>query len=155
MRHQSLVGACLTTGDRIFATGSDPFSKCVLQSCSCFCLILGIQSWSERAPASKAYCDNKLIAILSFTFVFTVRSGAAWRQDLAILSPKGPRNSTFQLRISLLRGYCCTHEEPQRGLGSGGLSRATTRPCLRYPHILRCGALGFLGAMPPPSSMHF
>ena len=36
-----LVGACLATGDRIFATGSNTVSKCVLRSCACFCLISG------------------------------------------------------------------------------------------------------------------
>ena len=29
--------------------------------------------------------------------VFTVRSGPVWRQDLAILSPEGPRDNTRQL----------------------------------------------------------
>ena len=29
----TLVGACLATGDRIFATGSDIVSKIVLRSC--------------------------------------------------------------------------------------------------------------------------
>ena len=33
--------------------------------------------------------------------VFTVRSGPVWRQDLAILSPKGPRDNTCQLRTLL------------------------------------------------------
>ena len=36
-----LVGACLATGDSIFATGSDSFSKTVLRSCGCFCLTSG------------------------------------------------------------------------------------------------------------------
>ena len=35
---------------------------------------------------------------LSSLSLFTVRSGTAWRQDLAILSPEGFRDSTFQLR---------------------------------------------------------
>ena len=39
LRH--LVGACLATGDRIFATGSDGVSKSVLRFCGCFCLISG------------------------------------------------------------------------------------------------------------------
>ena len=34
-----LVGACLATGERIFATGSDSVSKIVLRSCGCFGLI--------------------------------------------------------------------------------------------------------------------
>ena len=33
--------------------------------------------------------------------VFTVRSGPVWRQDLAILSPEGPRDNTCQLRQSV------------------------------------------------------
>ena len=49
----NLVGACLATGDRIFATGSDSVSKTVLQSCFCFCLISGMQSWIERAPEAQ------------------------------------------------------------------------------------------------------
>ena len=36
-----LVGACLATGDRIFATGSDSVSKTVLRSCGCLALISG------------------------------------------------------------------------------------------------------------------
>ena len=35
----SLVGACLATGDRIFATGSDSVSKTALRSCGFLCLI--------------------------------------------------------------------------------------------------------------------
>ena len=38
---KALVGACLATGDRMFATGSDSVSKIVLRSCGCFCLISG------------------------------------------------------------------------------------------------------------------
>ena len=38
---QDLVGACLATSDRIFATGSDSVSKIALRSCGCFCLIFG------------------------------------------------------------------------------------------------------------------
>ena len=34
-----VVGACLATSDKIFATGSDTVSKCVLWPCGCFCLI--------------------------------------------------------------------------------------------------------------------
>ena len=45
----------------------------------------------------KTYCDNSSFAIVVFTFVFAVRSGPVWRQDLAILSPEGPRDSTCQL----------------------------------------------------------
>ena len=44
-----LVGACLATGDRIFATGSDSVSKMFLRSCGCFCF-QGRLSWFERAP---------------------------------------------------------------------------------------------------------
>ena len=46
----------------------------------------------------KTYCDNSNLAILSFNLTFIVRSGPVWRQDLAILSPEAPRDSTCQLR---------------------------------------------------------
>ena len=48
-----LVGACLATGDRIFATGSGSVSKIVWRSCCCCCLLSGIQSGIERAPEPK------------------------------------------------------------------------------------------------------
>ena len=51
----------------------------------------------------KAYCDKKRFAVLSFTSVSTVRSGALWQQDLAILSPGGFRDSTFQLWLGSAR----------------------------------------------------
>ena len=47
----------------------------------------------------KTYCDNSSFAILSFTFILTVRSGRVWRQDLAILSPEGPRDSTLPCNL--------------------------------------------------------
>ena len=46
----------------------------------------------------KTYCDNKLLRSYLSPRVSAVRSGAMWRQDLAILSPEGSRDSTFQLR---------------------------------------------------------
>ena len=46
----------------------------------------------------KTYCDNSSFAILSFTPILIVRSGPVWRQDLAILSPEGPHDSSCQLR---------------------------------------------------------
>ena len=54
----------------------------------------------------KTYCDNSslrsYLSPLVFTpLVFTVRSGPVWRQDLAILSPEGPRDNTCQLRNKL------------------------------------------------------
>ena len=82
-----LVGACLATGARIFATGSDSVSKIVLQSCGCFCLISVIQSWIDRALEGQNIL--RTIAVLRSylsPLVFTVRSGPVWRQDLAILS---------------------------------------------------------------------
>ena len=48
-----LVGACLATDDRIFATRSDGVSKGVLRSCGCFCLRSGhtIMVWKRpRSP---------------------------------------------------------------------------------------------------------
>ena len=88
---QALVGACLATGDRIFATGRDSVSRIVSRSCGCFCLISG--------PETQTYCDTSSLAILSFTPILTVRSGPMWRQDLAILSSEGPRGNTCQLRF--------------------------------------------------------
>ena len=58
-----LVGACLATCDRIFATGSDSVSKIVLRSCGCLCLISvhTIMVWKgPRSPkhiATIALCD--------------------------------------------------------------------------------------------------
>ena len=52
-----------------------------------------------RGPRSpKHIANNSSFAILSFTPILTVSSGPGWRQDLAILSPEGPRDSTCQLR---------------------------------------------------------
>ena len=59
----NLVGACLATGDRIFATGSDSVSKTVLRSCGCFCLISGHTIMVRKGPRSPkhiatiALCD--------------------------------------------------------------------------------------------------
>ena len=51
---KSLVGTCLATGGRIFVTGGDTVSRCVLRFCACFCLISqGIQSWFERTPEAR------------------------------------------------------------------------------------------------------
>ena len=55
-----------------------------------------MQSWFERAPRSP-YCDNSILQSYLSPSVFTVRSGPVWRQDLAILSPEGPRDNTCQL----------------------------------------------------------
>ena len=46
---------------------------------------------------SKHIAIVSLSQILSFTSVFIVRSGTAWQQDLAILSPEEFRDNTFQL----------------------------------------------------------
>ena len=43
---------------------------------------------------------NSSFAIPSFTPVLTIRSGPVWRQDLTILSPEGPCDSTCQLRTA-------------------------------------------------------
>ena len=53
-KEKALVGACLATADRIFATGSDTVSKCVLQSCACF------RAYSRGLKghiAIKRFCD--------------------------------------------------------------------------------------------------
>ena len=65
-RSPALVGACLATGDRIFATGSDSVSKIVLRFCGCFCLFSGIQSWIERAPEAQNRLRHQQFAIIFF-----------------------------------------------------------------------------------------
>ena len=49
----------------------------------------------------KTYCDNTILRSYLSPSVFTVRSGPVWRQDLAILSPEGPRDNTCQLRACM------------------------------------------------------
>ena len=68
----SLVGACLATGDRIFATGSN---RIVSQKLFCdpMAVLLNCRvckSWFERIPEAQKYCSNRSFAILSFTFIF-------------------------------------------------------------------------------------
>ena len=94
-----LVGACLATGVRIFATGSDSVSKIVLRSCGCYCLISRAYNHGLKGPHKpKTYCDNGSLRSYLSPSVFIVRSGPVWRQDLAILSLEGPRDNTCQLR---------------------------------------------------------
>ena len=50
-----LVGACLVTGDRIFATGSDSVSEIVLRSCGWFCLISGHTIMVCKGPRSQKH----------------------------------------------------------------------------------------------------
>ena len=91
----------LATGDRIFATGSDSVSKIVLRSCGRF--LLGLSAYNHGLKGlqkPKTYCDNSILRSYLSPSVFTVRSGPVWRQDLAILSPEGPRDNTCQLRYS-------------------------------------------------------
>ena len=50
-------------------------------------------SLRERLPeigVVARFLNNEFFAILSFTSVFIVRSGAVWRQDLAICLQKAP-----------------------------------------------------------------
>ena len=70
----------------------------------------------------KTYCDNSSFAILSLTPILTVRLGPVWRQDLAILSPDGPRNSTCQLRPWVL--FWGVPPSPLAVLQAGCLDRA-------------------------------
>ena len=49
----------------------------------------------------KTDCDNSSLRSYRSPLVFIVRSGPMWRQDLAILSPEGPRDNTCQLRFRL------------------------------------------------------
>ena len=51
---QCLVGACVTTGDRIFATGSDTVSKYhFIYVFAILCSFQGLQSWFESAPEAQ------------------------------------------------------------------------------------------------------
>ena len=59
---------------------------------------MSTKSWIERAQKPKTYCDNSSLRSYLSPLVFIVRSGPVWRQDLAILSPEGPRDNTCQLR---------------------------------------------------------
>ena len=61
MKGQQLnsVGACLATGDRIFATGSDGVSKAVLRSCGCFCLISGHKIMVWKGPRSPKHSSGE------------------------------------------------------------------------------------------------
>ena len=62
------VGACLATGDRIFATGIDSASKIACSPVAVFAWFQGMQSWIERAPAAQdMHSDNSSFASLSFT----------------------------------------------------------------------------------------
>ena len=71
---------------------------------------------------SKTYGDNSPLRSYLSPFVFTVRSGPVWRQDLAILSPEGPRDNTCQLR-----SQPPSISELQEGAGSGGRTVPTKR----------------------------
>ena len=99
-----LVGACLATCDSIFATGSDSVSKTVLRSCGSFCLISGhtIMVWAGPGSPKPLALRAVLRSYLSPLFLLLGRdSGPVWRQDLAILSPDGPHDSTCQLHSKL------------------------------------------------------
>ena len=98
-RRPILVGACLATGDRILATGKDSVSKIVLRSCGCF--LFDFRPYNHGLKGPRSPKNIAIIAVLRSCLsppVFVVRSGPVWQQDLAILSPEGPRDSTCQLR---------------------------------------------------------
>ena len=67
--------------------------------CAILCLLLlDIRAYSHslKGPKSpKPSCDSKFLRSYLSPPVFTVRSG---RQDLAMLSPEGSHDNTFQLR---------------------------------------------------------
>ena len=79
-------------------------------TCRCCCLLflfcdpvflLDLRAYNHGLTGpqkNKTCCDNKLLRSYLSPSVVAVRSGTAWRQDLAILSPEGFRDSTFQLR---------------------------------------------------------
>ena len=82
-RAKTLVGACLATGDRIFATGSASVSINCFAILWLFLLDFRACNHGSKGPQKpKTYCDNSSFAILSFTPVLIVRSGPAWRQHL-------------------------------------------------------------------------
>ena len=99
-RFFTLVGACLATGDRIFATGSDSVSKIVLRSCVVFAWF---QAYSHDLKGPQKPKHIAIIAALrsylSALFLLLGRDPCRDRGDLAILSPEGPRNSSWQLRF--------------------------------------------------------
>ena len=100
-RVQPLVGSCLVTGNRISATGVTLSQTVFYDLCLSLPDFRGHNHGLKGPQKPKTCCGNKVFAILSFTSVFTVRSGAVWRQDLAILPPEGSRDSTFQLRFNI------------------------------------------------------
>ena len=91
-----LVGACFATGDRIFCDRKRWRLK------NCFAILSrGLRAYNhgvKRLQKPKTYCENSILRSYLSLSVFTVRSGPVWRQDLAILSPEGPRDITCQLR---------------------------------------------------------
>ena len=62
---RTFLGACLETGDRIFATGSDTVSKYLLRSCACFCSISGHTVMAWKGPR-----HPKHVAIIIFLWSY-------------------------------------------------------------------------------------
>ena len=96
-------GQNLGFGGHLWQDLCDRERHCLKMCFAILCLfLLDIRACNHclKGPQKpKTYCNNKPFAILSFTSVFVVRLGTGWRQDLAILSPEGSRDSAFQLRI--------------------------------------------------------
>ena len=100
---------------------SNTVSKCVLP----FCVFSYIRPYSHglrRPQKPNTYCDDKLFAILSFTSLFTVGSGAVWRRHvLTTPLPRTKRNinngPTAEERVSLRGLSLKQHRRFARGLG--------------------------------------
>ena len=77
---------------------------------------------SRKSPGKQPIKKRgvKRFLILSFTPILIVRSGPVWRQDLAILSPEGPRDSTCQLLSRLKIATPDTNLELLQSLGPLG-----------------------------------
>ena len=106
IKFQIKVRACLATGDRIFATGSDSVSKIGFAILCQFLLDLGVCNHGLKGPQKpKTYCDNGILRSYLSPSVFIVRSGSVWRQDLAILSwdspdpRQGPEDPFLEKRV--------------------------------------------------------
>ena len=97
-----LVGACLATGS--LRQEAIVFQKMFSDPVAVYFLDFRAHNHGLKGPQkAKTFCNNSSFAILSFTPIPTVRSGPAWRQDLAILSPEGPCDSTCQLQSGFLQ----------------------------------------------------
>ena len=61
-----------------------------------------------------------------------------WQQDLEVLSPEGPRDSTCQLRVELQENLQCVNGRGCFGEQIAGGHPGGTRKCLQGEHFVRC-----------------